>query len=510
MPVMISPKLLKARAYEAEQEKRIPEEDRPVVHLTPRTGWMNDPNGFSWYGGAYHLFYQYHPYSTHWGPMHWGHAVSKDLIHWEYLPAAMAPDTKADRNGCFSGCALTLPGGRQELVYTGVADRTMEDGSLLGVQTQCIAIGDGINYEKLPENPVLTEKDLPAKFSPYDFRDPKVWKKEDGNYRRLCAAKTRDGNDTAYLMFESEDALHWRFEKVFVRNSDLPEAIGTTYECPDFFTMDHQGVLVASSQNLAVSSWHGTGFRSFALIGSMDEETDSFTPKMAQSLDDGPDFYAAQTILSPDGRRILIGWMQSWETVDVQEKGCRYFGQMSLPRELTLRDGKLYQNPVRELEAYRTGECRTALVRLSDGTMQELSGISGRSLDLELELDVSPEETGACCREFTLHLAAGDETLAELVFRPEEGLLTLDRSACGTGNAAADICSTKLDTEEGTLHLRIILDLSGVEIFADGGEKALSMMLRKKREEYHLMLSVIGEAKVQARAWNLQRRENRT
>ena len=104
----------------------------------------------------------------------------------------------------------------------------------------------------------------------------------------------------------------------------------------------------------------------------------------------------------------------------------------------------------------------------------------------------------------------GDETLAELVFRPEEGLLTLDRSACGTGNAAADICSTKLDTEEGTLHLRIILDLSGVEIFADGGEKALSMMLRKKREEYHLMLSVIGEAKVQARAWNLQRRENRT
>ncbi len=506
MAEKISSELLTARAFEAEQEKKIPEEDRPVVHLTPRTGWMNDPNGFSRYQGQYHLFYQYHPYSTHWGPMHWGHAVSKDLIHWEYLPAAMAPDTKADRNGCFSGCTLTLPGGRQELVYTGVADRTMEDGSLLGVQTQCIAIGDGINYEKLPENPVLAENDLPEEFSPYDFRDPKVWQKEDGSYRMLCAAMTKDGKDTAYLMFESADALHWHFERVFVRNSALPEAIGTTFECPDFFTMNHQGVLVASSQHLSASSWHGTGFRSFALIGSLDGETDRFEIKAAQSLDDGPDFYAAQTILTPDGRRILIGWMQSWETVDVQEKGCRYFGQMSLPRELTLRDGKLYQNPVRELESYRTGECRTASVHLSDGKMQELDVIRGRSLDLEL--DVSPE-TGSCCREFTLRLSAGEEVLADLVCRPEEGLLTLDRTACGTGSAATDICSTKLDTEEGTLHLRIILDLAGVEIFVNGGERVLSMMLRKKREAYRLMISGLGEAKVQARAWKLQRQGNR-
>ena len=147
--------LQKARAFEAEQGASIPADQRPAYHLTPFVGWMNDPNGFSFYQGQYHLFYQYYPYDTVWGPMHWGHAVSRDLIHWEYLPAALAPDAPFDQNGCFSGSAAQLPDGRQLLLYTGVLWETQPNGTHRDIQTQCVAVGDGLNYEKLPQNPVL-------------------------------------------------------------------------------------------------------------------------------------------------------------------------------------------------------------------------------------------------------------------------------------------------------------------------------------------------------------------
>lgn len=117
---MNSQTLREARKYEEASEKMIPADHRPSFHLSVRTGWMNDPNGFSYYKGKYHMFYQYYPYDSHWDSMHWGHAVSDDLLHWEYLPAALAPDESYDRDGCFSGNAMTLPDGRQLLMYTGV------------------------------------------------------------------------------------------------------------------------------------------------------------------------------------------------------------------------------------------------------------------------------------------------------------------------------------------------------------------------------------------------------
>ena len=145
---MMSEKLQKARQYEEISEKQISAEQRPEFHLSPRIGWMNDPNGFTYYNGKYHMFYQYHPYNTNWGPMHWGHAVSEDLLHWEYLPAALAPDQEYDQNGCFSGSALTLPNGRQLLMYTGVKLEEQPDGKIRDIQVQCLATGDGLNYEK--------------------------------------------------------------------------------------------------------------------------------------------------------------------------------------------------------------------------------------------------------------------------------------------------------------------------------------------------------------------------
>ena len=135
----MSEMLEKARKYEFTQGQQIKAEDRPAFHITPYVGWMNDPNGFSCYKGEYHLFYQYNPYNTHWDSMHWGHVVSKDLLHWDYLPAALAPDQDYDKVGCFSGSAIELEDGRQLLMYTAVDREILEDGTARDVQTQAVA-----------------------------------------------------------------------------------------------------------------------------------------------------------------------------------------------------------------------------------------------------------------------------------------------------------------------------------------------------------------------------------
>ena len=124
----MSEMLEKARKYEFTQGQQIKAEDRPAFHITPYVGWMNDPNGFSCYKGEYHLFYQYNPYNTHWDSMHWGHVVSKDLLHWDYLPAALAPDQDYDKVGCFSGSAIELEDGRQRMNDIGAALETDENG----------------------------------------------------------------------------------------------------------------------------------------------------------------------------------------------------------------------------------------------------------------------------------------------------------------------------------------------------------------------------------------------
>ena len=162
----MSEMLEKARKYEDEQGKQIKAEDRPAFHVSPYVGWMNDPNGFSYYQGEYHLFYQYYPYDTHWNSMHWGHVVSKDLLHWEYLPAALAPDEDYDKIGCFSGSAIELDDGRQLLMYTAVDHETLEDGSK-AYYTYSVTESEVENYITSIEESddgytfTITNKDMP-------------------------------------------------------------------------------------------------------------------------------------------------------------------------------------------------------------------------------------------------------------------------------------------------------------------------------------------------------------
>ena len=195
---MTSEALQKARDFEAQYGPHIPDSERPAFHATPTIGWMNDPNGFSFYKGECHLFYQYHPYSIEWGPMHWGHLKTKDFIHWERLPCALAPDEEYDASGCFSGGAVELPDGRQLLMYTGVRRVHSEEGFVREIQTQCVALGDGVDYEKHDGNPVLDGEDLPAGGSVVDFRDPKVWQEGDAFYAAI-ANRTGDGSGAILL-----------------------------------------------------------------------------------------------------------------------------------------------------------------------------------------------------------------------------------------------------------------------------------------------------------------------
>ena len=465
---MNSDRLLKARAYEERMEEEIGRDERPAFHLSARVGWMNDPNGFGFYQGKYHLFYQYNPYHTHWGPMHWAHAVSEDLLNWETLPAALAPDEEYDRNGCFSGSAAETADGKHLLMYTGVRIEEYEDGSREEFQTQCLAVGDGVDYEKYAGNPVLSGKDLPEGAYLRDFRDPRIWRREDGSYRSVVGSRPADGSGQI-LLYGSENGFDWSFMKVLAENRNR---YGKMWECPDFFFLDGKGVLMVSPQDmLRVEGKFHSGSGNLCIIGDWDHETETFTEEHVQVIDDGVDYYAMQTACAPDGRRIMIAWMQNWDTQEhaLNEK---WFGQMSLPREISVRNGRLIQQPVREIEKLRVKTVSHADVKVAEKT--QLDGVCGRYADMEVT--VRPDENGLYER-FTLTLAGNEQFDTKLVFEPAKGLLTMDRSNCGTRHAFAHRRHCRVGCEDGVIRLRVILDRNSIEVFVGEGEKTMTMLI---------------------------------
>lgn len=467
---MTSQTLREARKYEEASEKMISREARPGFHLSVRIGWMNDPNGFSVYGGKYHLFYQYHPYSSQTGPMHWGHAVSEDLLHWEYLPAALAPDEFYDRDGCFSGSAVTMDDGRHLLMYTGVLRERQRDGGLCEIQTQCIAVGDGIDYEKYEGNPVLDEKDLPEGSNRYDFRDPRMWRREDGTYSCVVGNRSADGSGQI-LLYASDDGFHWRFKKVLVSNHNR---FGTMWECPDFFPLDGKWVLLTSPQDMLPQGFeYHNGNGTLCLIGDFDQETDTFREEHDQSVDYGIDFYAPQTVRTPDGRRVMIGWLQNWDACGIRAPQEPWFGQMSIPRELSIRDGRLYQRPVRELDAIRRN--RTEYRDVAVSGVISLKGIQGRRVDMELS--VRPGSREKMYQKFAVRFAQNEQYRTSLSFRPHESVLKIDRKFSGSRRAIVHQRRCLVRGGEGCLKLRIILDSFSAEIFVNDGEQVLSVTM---------------------------------
>ena len=483
--------LEKANLYQ--EQNRIDKREKPIFHLTPPVGWMNDPNGFSFYQGKIHLFYQYHPYSDVWGPMHWGHSVSEDFVKWEGLPVAMAPDMDYDANGCFSGSAIETENGHI-LVYTGVAERKREDGAIEMIQHQCLAVGDGIHYQKEKDNPVIPVSLLPEELSGEDFRDPKIWK-EEGNYYLVAGSKNKQQNGQAVL-FVSEDLQNWQYLSVLADNRGK---YGKMWECPDFFSLGQKQVLIVSPMNMQADGkeFHN-GNQSIAMIGEYDRQNYHLLEEQVISLDYGTDFYAPQTMQAEDGRRIMIAWMHSWD-MDIKPAEQKWNGMMTIPRQLELRDGVLHQNPVKELENYRTDAVICKGKQLTGKTM--IPGIKGRVLDLTIELTEGDYEI------FTIYFAKSDKYFTSLRYVRATQTIEFERTYSGVAKDVVCQRSMKIKNTQNTkntLKLRLILDMYSVELFVNNGIQTFTSTFYTPLDAEDIMFECDGKVEANIEKYKIE------
>lgn len=453
--------LKKAQIYQEQNADKVPNSQRPDFHVSAPVGWINDPNGWSAYQGEYHLFFQYHPYSTHAGSMHWGHMKTRDFIKWTRLPVALAPDMIYDKNGCFSGSAIEI-NGEHVLMYTGVFEEIIDDKNEY-YQVQCIAVGDGIKYKKIEQNPVITAKMLPEGCNSHDFRDPKIWNK-DGTYYAVIGSKNRD-NDGQVVVFKSKDLKKWKYVNSLDQSG---KRYGAMWECPDFFELDGQDVLITSPQFMKAEGleFHN-GNGTMCIIGRADASK-KLTRKKVQAVDYGLDFYAPQTLEAVDGRRIMIAWMQSWDNYITPEE-FNWSGIMSIPRVLTLKNNRMYQYPVTEIESYRKNKYIKDMTIIAGESYIHL--INGRQIDLILKLKKAE------CSCFEIKLACGKERFTKITYEPMDEMITFDRTYSGLHKDVQCIRKMKIDPFHENMEIRILMDKYTIEMFVDGGKYAMSSLV---------------------------------
>lgn len=419
-------------------------------HVAAPAGWINDPNGFVYFRGYYHIFYQYHPYSASWGPMHWGHARSKDLVHWETLPIALTPDEPITKQGVFSGSAI-VKDDKMYLMYTGHHFGEAEDDSDF-VEDQNIAVSDdGVTFEKFADNPVISAAQIPSD-NTNEFRDPKVWK-EDGQYYVVLGGQSKEDHLGQALLYSSVDLISWIYEGVIAKSEGIAEQ-GYIWECPDIFTLNEQQILLMSPKGIepagdAYQNLHQTGY----MIGDLDLSKPIFNHGPFIEIDHGHDFYASQTTLAPDGRRIMFAWMAMWKSV-MPEQADGWAGALTFPRELILRDDHVYMKPVAELAQLRiTGTEQNHTWIPSEGDETLVSAAQSN----ELQLSVSADQ------DFDLKLVADTNGVLTLHYDCDNSKFTVSRS-------------DRLDMRVGyvrpsdKVNLQILLDRSSLEIFINDGE----------------------------------------
>ena len=440
----------------------------PSYHIAAPAGWINDPNGFSYFNGEYHFFYQHYPYDVKWGPMHWGHVVSKDLVHWERQPVAIAPDKLYDASGgCFSGSALEHDG-KLYLMYTGHVDLpvTTKDGANR-IETQNIAVSeDGINFTKLAANPVLFVPADEGDISINDFRDPKVWA-HNGKFYAIVGSRNKAETVGQVLLFESPDMESWSFKSIAARSEGNQ---GDMWECPNFAVVDGQDVLILSPMNIKPEGKKFLNLQqSGYMLGEMNYDTGIFTHGEFDMLDAGFDFYAPQILQAPDGRTIMIGWLDMWDT-PMPEQADGWAGQMTVPRELHLRDGKIVSTPVKELELLR-GE-KISYENLSLNKATKLDGVRGDVGELLTTVDLTRS------KNFSIELRSSGSEKTVLSFDKSTNVLKLNRDKSGKAlSGEREVTLAPADE----MNLRIFLDRSSMEIFVNDGEAVFSTRLYPKQ-----------------------------
>lgn len=425
---------------------------RPQYHFLPAANWMNDPNGPIYWKGSYHLFYQYNPNGAYWGDMHWGHAISKDTVHWKHLPVALSPTPGGpDADGCFTGTAI-VENGRVAMLYTGVrsvpeAQATIKDSGNILREVQCLAIANDAelkSWTKLSE-PVLAAP--PAGMDVSGFRDPSLWRQGDWWYMVVGSGIVNKGG--MVLLYKSKDLRNWQFMHVFASRENSAVVMHQVpyprevWECPEIFQLGDRHLLIYSGDGKA--QWQS---------GVLDEKTMTFRPEKAGVLDYGA-YYAPKSQLANDGRRILWGWIP--ETRKLEEyKAAGWAGMMSLPRVLSLDgDGQLRIDVAAEVKRLREKQETLRLVgdEEKDRSLIESVRIAG------------------CCGEVRCTLRKSGEPF-ELVFSDAAGgvepwlSLNVDTFHPGTILLDGKPMPLLLSADED-LDMTLYIDGSVIEVFVN-------------------------------------------
>lgn len=438
--------------------------NRPMIHFSPEQGWMNDPNGMFYFDGEYHLFFQYTPGEiSHPGPKHWGHAVSKDLVHWQHLPIALFPDSLGE---IWSGSAVVDWGntsnqqvGEKPVV---VAIFTQYDD---GLQQQSIAFSNdrGRSWEKYAGNPVIPNPGL------NDFRDPKVfWHEGTCRWIMVLAAGDR------VMIYTSHNLIDWKYASEF---GALEGSHSGVWECPDLFPLSirnhpeqERWVLLVSIGSGAPNGGSGTQY----FMGDFNGE--NFTNHNPASninwVDYGKDNYAGVTFSGVQNRRIFIGWMNNWYyAYEIPTQPWR--GTMTFPRELGLvyhqgNTPMLVSSPVPELRILREKHTRITNQFLENEERQTiLNGLNGSPVEIEIAIQIETAQRINFVINFGNHesVYVGYDVLAGKLYidRRESGLVDFKPSF------GDQIHGAPLGLEDSNLTLRMVIDASSIELFANEG-----------------------------------------
>ncbi|SKA95142.1 beta-fructofuranosidase [Caloramator quimbayensis] len=449
-------------------------------HLMGEYGWVNDPNGFIYFNGLYHLFYQHYPYEPIWGPMHWGHAVSSDLIKWEYMPLALAPDKVYDKDGCFSGSAIEKDN-MMYLFYTGhVYNSDKKDDYK---QTQCIAYSiDGINFSKYINNPVIGAEKIPQKSSKNDFRDPKIFVRGT-NYYMVLGSNDGEGNGQA-LLYKSKDLINWDFVNILAKSDGN---IGMGWECPDLFSIKDMDVLIVSPQYMKSQGYNYKNLHStIYAVGKFYDESGELKFDEYHPIDYGFDFYAPQTTFDDKGRRLIVAWMDMWESeMPTQRLGHNWAGAMTLPREIVMKDNKLYFRPVEEIKKYRKNEFEIKNLEL----IEEIT-IDTKGDCYELDILIDAQEA----KSFGIKVRASEKEETILEYNKENKLFKFNRDKSGIGPKGER--ATEAELIDNRLKLQIFVDKSSVEVFINDGEKVMTGRIYPSKESNLIKLFSKGRCRI--------------
>ena len=457
--------------YERNEEYRnkVAKDPRRLqFHLMPETGWMNDPNGLCQYHGIYHIYYQYTPFEPTGELKLWGHYTTKDFVHFQMDEPVLFPDSDFDAHGAYSGSAF-IEDDEMHFFYTGnlkYFDREDYDYINSGRGSNTITFRSQNGHDFSEKELLMTTDDYPSDMSNH-VRDPFVFK-HDGKYYMVLGARDRQSKGIV-LLYQSEDLKIWKCKSRITTE----ETFGYMWECPNLFQIDGQWILISCPQGVETNGIdYENVHQCTAMKLTCDFEKDVYDITDIKLVDRGFDFYAPQTFLDEKGRRILIGWMgipDAEYTNPTTEDGWQH--ALTIPRKLSMKDGKLIQEPVEELQELR-GE---AVIR----TKFENS-VETENAPLVYEAIVEYEH----CKTMKMVLREG------ITLSYEEEILTLDLGQYGAGR------ETRKVRVENLRGLQIYVDTSSVEIFVNGGEEVFTSRIYNLKEAFAVEGDCSGEVTV--------------